>query len=126
MDVDGMLADPLVYAAVGVGAGPRPAEHLAVIDRHDERPAIFDPALDVLGRPKPGLERRDTLGDAGVVDLGHAFKVAGLGGANGQLVAEHCHERSLRARMIAAPACSCTRWVSVISTSANPAFSSAE
>ena len=77
--VHGVLADALVDAAVGVGAGAGPADHLIVVDGDDERLTVLEPSADVLGRAWAGLERRDAFGDPGVLDLDRAIEVFGLG-----------------------------------------------
>lgn len=82
MDVDGVLADAVVDAAVGVGAGSCPSDYVAVLDCDDEWLAVLDPALDLVDRARRGLERGYTFGDPGVVNLGYAFQVARLGGAD--------------------------------------------
>jgi hypothetical protein len=101
-DVDAVLADAVVHAAIGVRADAREAEHATVLVVGDEeRQAGLEPRADVRRLARARLERGLAFGDAGVVERRDRVGVARLGGADG--------DQGLRALMIADPACWWTR-----------------
>ena len=80
-DVDRVLAHVGVGAPGRVGGDAGEAEdRLLVVDGDKERAAFLQPARDLVGPPRPRLERRLALGDAVVVDRGDGVRILRLGG----------------------------------------------
>jgi hypothetical protein len=103
-DVDTVLADAAVDAAIRVGAHPREADHAPIVALGDEeRQARLEPGEDLRRLARAGLEGGLALGDPDVVERGDRLGVGRLSGADGG--------QGLRARMIADPAAAWTRWV---------------
>jgi hypothetical protein len=81
IDVDGRLPDPLVVvAAVLVGAGLREADDLAVALVDEADLPMRDRVGDRRRVLQAGLERRDSVLDPLVVDLGDRLGVRGARG----------------------------------------------
>jgi hypothetical protein len=104
-DVDAVLADALVDAAIGVRADAGEADDAPVDVLGDEEgEAGLEPGADLGWVAQAGLERRLALDDPEVVEGGDGLRIGGLGGP-------YCDRRlqGLRARTMAEAACGCTR-----------------
>jgi hypothetical protein len=78
--VNGVLANALVDAAVGVGTHAREPDHLAVALGHEERPRAGQPRREVACLAWLCLEGGNAIGDALVVDRGDRVKVPATSG----------------------------------------------
>src|SRR5207244_11625709 len=67
-DIDRELGDPGVAGAAAVGRAGGPGDDAALVLDHHHRIAPAEPGGDLIGRARLGLEGRDAVGDALIVD----------------------------------------------------------
>ncbi len=112
VDIDGELGVLRVAGAWPVRRRAGPGDHLAVGFDHDDRVAGVEPAPDGVHRPGLGLEGRDAVMDALVIDVGDPRRVLNCGVARGQRPARFAHAWP-RIRPSTSSTFSCsTRWSS--------------
>jgi hypothetical protein len=104
-DVDAVLADAVIDAAIGVGAHAGKADDAPAGDLGDEegQPGL-KPGADLVGVAQARLERRLALDDPEVVEGCDGVRIGGLGRPD-----RDRRPQGLRARTMAEAACGCTR-----------------